>query len=138
MVHASHVGRTFRTRARVRLSETDAFGVVYYANYFVYFDVARQDLLRRARLLEFLHRRQLSFVAASARCEYHASARLNDLLNLEVKVDRLGDSSVIYDHVISRARDSTKLATGRVVDVLLDGKGATRRLPALVKSRLTR
>jgi len=122
----------------VRLSETDAFGVVYYANYFVYFDVARQDLLRRARLLEFLRRKHLTFVAASARCEYHASARLNDLLNLEVKVDRLGDSSVVYDHVVSRARDSAKLATGRVVDVLLDDKGATRRLPALVKSRLTR
>jgi acyl-CoA thioester hydrolase len=132
------VGRTLRTRTRVRLSETDAFGVVYYANYFVYFDVARQDLLRRARLLEFLRRRHLSFVAASASCEYHASARLNDLLSLEVKVDLLGDSSVTYDHVVSRAKDSAKLATGRVVDVLVDGKGAARRLPALLRSRLTR
>ena len=122
----------------MRLSETDAFGVVYYANYFVYFDVVRQDLLRRARLFELLRRWRLSFVAASASCEYHAPARLNDLLNLEVKVHRVGDSSVTYDHIVSRARDSVRLATGRVVDVLVDEKGAARRLPDAARSRLMR
>jgi len=70
------LGISLTSRLRVRLSETDAFGVVCYASYFVYFDVARQDLLRRARLLDFLRRRRLSFVAARDTCEYHASAAM--------------------------------------------------------------
>ena len=44
------VARVDRPRVRVRYAETDQMGVVYYANYFVWFEVGRTDLLRDARL----------------------------------------------------------------------------------------
>lgn len=132
------VGKGLGTRIRVRLSETDAFGVVYYANYLVYFDVARLELLRRARVVELLSKEKLNFVAASATCNYLAPARFNDLLNLRVRVVGIGESSVTYGHEILRTKDSTKVATGRVIDVMVDSKGATTSIPGLIRSKMRR
>ncbi len=130
------MGGSFETRVRVRLSETDTFGVVYYANYFIYFDLARLELLRRARLLELLSKEKLKFVAASATCNYLAPATFNELLSLRARVVRVGESSVAYEHEILRTKDSRKIATGRVVDVMVDGEGGTVAIPELIRSRL--
>ncbi len=132
------MGKSLETRLRVRLSETDAFGVVYHSNYFVYFDVARQGLLRRARVIELLSRWKLNFVAAKATCDYHAPARFNDVLSLRVRVAKVGESSVTYEHEVFRAKDSKKIATGRVVDVMVDSEGNVTPIPALILSRLQR
>ncbi len=125
------------TQIRVRLSETDAKGVVYYAQYFVYFDVARQELLRIARVdLKTMERRRLRFVAAEAACKYRASAKFQELLDLHVYIKKLGRSSVIFAHEIRRTKDGRLLAEGYIADVLVDSKGKPARIPSDIREKL--
>lgn len=131
------MGGFFEVDVRVRLSETDALGIVYYAHYLVYFDIARLELLRsRGITAEELGRRGLGFLAAQVTCRYLSPARFDDMLKVRVRVGRLGRSSVTYDHEIWRVGDRTKIATGRVVDVMVDSHGIPTTIPGDIRSRL--
>jgi acyl-CoA thioester hydrolase len=126
---------SFSIKVRVRLSETDALGVVYYGNYFAYFDVSRMELLRSAGLNPgYLTERRLGFVAAESSCRYLSSARFDDYLTLRVWIERVGRSSVTYHHVIMKGR--TKVAEGRVTDVMVDREGEPTEIPTEVRKRL--
>ena len=72
-------------------SDTDAQGVVYYGRYLPYFDLARTEYQRR---LERLERRACEFVMRAQTVEYHAPARFDDLLEVFVRVARIGRSSL--------------------------------------------
>jgi acyl-CoA thioester hydrolase len=127
-----------RTKLRVRLSETDAKGVVYYAQYFVFFDISRLELLRKTRVepLTFEHL-QLHFVAAEATCKYHASAKFDDLLELRVGISNLGKSSIVYSHEVRRESNRRLLVEGTVVDVLVDRSGKPARIPEEIREKLS-
>ncbi len=130
---------THTMQVRVRLSETDAKGVMYYAQYFVYFDVARLELLRAAGLDgKTMDRRRLWFAAVEANCKYHASAKFQDLLDLEAGVKKLGRSSIVFEHKIRRAKDRRLLAEGHIVDVLIDGRGRPKPFPEFLRKKLSR
>jgi acyl-CoA thioester hydrolase len=134
---AGSVGRYYETGVNVRLSETDALGVVYYAQYFVYFDIARQEMLRSSGLtLKKLREKGLSFVAGEASCRYLRPLGFDDRLRLRVWVSRIGSSSVTYRHVIMRGRE--KAAEGRVTDVLVDSQGRPASLPDDIRRVLSR
>ncbi|MBI3840942.1 MAG: acyl-CoA thioesterase [Thaumarchaeota archaeon] len=120
---------------RVRLSETDALGVVYYGQYFTYFDVARLEMLRRAGVtLVFLRRKKLGFVAAKAVCRYVSSAKLDDLLTLEAAVAKIGTTSVVYSHRIWKGKKA--VAEGEVTDVLVGADGKPKGIPAGMRAQL--
>lgn len=126
-------------QVRVRLSETDAKGVVYYAQYFIYFDVARLELLRLAGLdSKTMEKRRLWFAAVEATCKYHASAKFQELLDLRAGIRKLGRSSIVFAHEIKRASDGKLLAEGHIVDVLLDSKRKPATIPGDVKKKLGR
>jgi acyl-CoA thioester hydrolase len=128
---------SFRMSVRVRLAETDALGVVYYGQYFGYFDIARLEMLREAGMTpKLLRMRKLGFVAGESSCRYHASARFDDVLTLEVKVARVGGSSVVYAHRITRGR--TRIADGRVTDILVGADGKPTRITKEMRRRLER
>lgn len=89
---------------RVGFSETDAQGVVYYGRYMPYFDLARTEYHRhlalgRARDLEG------DFAMRASSVEYHAPARFDDLLEVFVRVERIGTTSVTYDHAAYKLID---------------------------------
>jgi acyl-CoA thioester hydrolase len=75
---------TFRTRLRARYAETDATGIVYYNAYFLYFEVGRVELFRE---LGLPYDWRLPIV--ETRCRYHASAKFDDLLEVESVVEEL-------------------------------------------------
>lgn len=125
----------FRTNVRVRLSETDALGVVYYGQYLTYFDVARTEMLRKAGITySYLKGRKLGFVAGQVKCSYHSSAKFDDLLSLEVWVSRIGKTSVTYDHRIGRGK--SVLAEGSVTDVLVRENGRPSKIEGELRRRL--
>lgn len=129
--------RTFQMSHRVRLSETDALGVVYYGQYLTFFDVSRLELLREAGITHsYLKKRNLGFVAAEATCRYHSSAKFDDVITLTVNVARIGGSSVVYSHRIKKGR--TAIADGRVTDVMVDGYKDAVRIPLDIRKRLSR
>ena len=127
----------FSMRVRVRLPETDALGVVYYGQYFTYFDLSRLEMLRKEGItLKFLRERRLGFVAGEASCRYLSSARFDDLLTLRVGVARMGNSSVTYHHEVFRGKE--EVAIGRVADVLVGPKGKPVKIPEDVRKMLSR
>lgn len=76
--------RTYRTRVRARYAETDATGIVYYNSYFLYFEVGRVEMFR-ALGLDYDWRLPI----VETRCRYHASARFDDLLEIESGVEEI-------------------------------------------------
>jgi acyl-CoA thioester hydrolase len=85
--------------ARVGFSDTDAQGVVYYGRYMPYFDLARTEYHRhlgRVRL------GGVDFAMRATTVEYVAPARFDDLLEVFVRVARIGTTSITYDHAAYR------------------------------------
>src|SRR6266540_1056469 len=86
---------------RVGFSDTDAQGVVYYGRYWPYFDLARVEYHRHLGGLGVPG----EFAVRAASVEYHAPARFDDLLEVFVRVERIGRTSVTYDHAAYRIED---------------------------------
>jgi acyl-CoA thioester hydrolase len=125
------------TRLRVRLSETDKNGVVYYSQYFVYFDVAKSNFLRHEGLDPIgLGDKRLRLLAAETGCTYHAPAQFDDSLAVRVWVRKVGNSSVVFDLEVRRGKAT--LAEGYLVNVLVDAGGKPVRLPEVARVRLAR
>jgi acyl-CoA thioester hydrolase len=123
------------SRIRVRLSETDQNGVVYYSQYFVYFDVAKENFLRQEGFDPVsLGERGLRLLAAEARCTYHKPAKFEDALDIIVRVAKIGNSSLVYNFEVKKGK--TKLADGYLVNVLVDAAGKPVRLPERARLKL--
>ena len=86
----------FSARTRVGFSDTDAQGVVYYGRYLPYFDLARVEYHRMLGMLD-TERREHEFVMRALAVEYHAPARFDDPIEVDVRVSRIGRSSVTYE-----------------------------------------
>src|SRR5207237_3103033 len=78
---------------RVGFSETDAQGVVYYGRYMPYFDLARTEYHRH---LGRVHLGDVDFAMRALTVEYVAGARFDDLLEIFVRVERIGTTSINY------------------------------------------
>jgi acyl-CoA thioester hydrolase len=116
--HATGRKPPYRYAAYVRVgfSETDAQGVVYYGRYLPYFDQARVEYHRhigRERSVE------ADFAMRAMTVEYHAPARFDDLLEVFVRVERIGTTSITYDHAAYSVDDDVLMATATQTLVLL-------------------
>jgi acyl-CoA thioester hydrolase len=85
----------FSATTRVGFSDTDAQGIVYYGRYMPYFDMARVEYHRQLRLLRV--EGPGTFVIRAMQIEYHAPARFDDLIEVDVRVARLGRSCITYE-----------------------------------------
>lgn len=88
----------FNWTVRVYYEDTDAGGIVFYANYLKFFERARTEWLRSATISQqrMSAEHQVMFVVKATAVEYHAPARLDDELNITVVVERLGRASVQF------------------------------------------
>lgn len=109
-------------------------GVVYYANYFVWFEVARTDWLRGGGgSYREMESEGLSLPAIEARCTYRQPARYDDELEVRADGALLSPVRVRFDYEIVRPADHAILATGQTVHAALDATGRPRRLPDRVR-----
>lgn len=122
MSDASVEDGVFRLPVRIYYEDTDAGGVVYYANYLKYFERVRTEWLRAAGFDQgaLARGRNLLFVVRSIEVKYLRPARLDDLLDVTARVDFLGRASVDFAQT-AIAADGDTLARGRVSIVCLDG-----------------
>lgn len=122
------------SRVRVRYAETDQMGVVYYANYFVWFEVGRTDLLRDGgwsyREMEI---EGFSLPVIDARCAYLAPAKYDDHIEVRTAGAMMSPVRVRFTYEVVRPSDGTTLATGSTVHATLDRNGRPCRLPARVR-----
>ncbi|MDQ1924513.1 tol-pal system-associated acyl-CoA thioesterase [Massilia pseudoviolaceinigra] len=88
----------FSWPVRVYYEDTDAGGIVFYANYLKFFERARTEWLRAANVGQQALRDQdgAIFVVKNASIDYHAPARLDDELNLKLSIEKLGHASVQF------------------------------------------
>jgi len=109
---------TFTWNVRVYYEDTDAGGVVFYANYLKFFERARTEWLRAAGVGQqsMTETHGVMFVVKSSAVYYHAPARLVDDLNLTVVVEKMGRASVQFVQQAWRNNDGEPelLATGRI------------------------
>jgi acyl-CoA thioester hydrolase len=103
--------------ARVWFSDTDAQGVVYYGRYLPYFDHARTEYHRH---LGGFETGGCEFVMRASTVEYHAPARFDDLIEVFVRVARIGRTSVTYENAAHRLSDDTLLVTAEQTLVLIE------------------
>jgi acyl-CoA thioester hydrolase len=109
--------------ARVGFSDTDAQGVVYYGRYMPYFDLARTEFHRH---LGRVHLGNVDFAMRAVTVEYVAGAKFDDLLEIFVRVERIGTTSITYDHAAYRVDGDTLMATAKatLVSIALDERKA--------------
>jgi acyl-CoA thioester hydrolase len=122
-----------QARLRVIYGDTDQMGVVYYANYFRYFEFARNEYFRaRGGNYRELERDGLMLPVVDARCTYKAPARYDDLLVIEVEVTELRRASLAFEYVVRREGEAAALCTGRTVHACIDRSGKPVRLPPMI------
>jgi acyl-CoA thioester hydrolase len=122
------------TTLRVRYAETDKMGVVYYANYLVWFEVARADLLRS---LGWTYREMelagISLPVIEAHCDYRRPAHYDDELEVKTEGRMLSPVRMEFRYEVVRKQDRVVAASGRTVHAALDASGRPCRLPARVR-----
>ncbi|MBV9121877.1 MAG: acyl-CoA thioesterase [Planctomycetes bacterium] len=130
----------FRTKRRIEFADTDMAGIVHFANFFRFMESAEQEFLRSRGLSVQLEweGQHLGFPRVAASCDYCQPARFEDVLEVGVRVSRLGRKSVTYEFEFSR--DGTVLARGQVSTVCCR-VGPDRRLesveiPVTVREKL--
>ena len=121
------------TRIRVRYAETDQMGIVYYANFFIWFEIGRVELLRQ---LGF-HYKQMEIddnchiPVVEANCRYKSPARYDDELLLETRILAIRRSVLKFGYRLLRPENegTTLLAEGETVHVTVDRSFRPVRLP---------
>jgi acyl-CoA thioester hydrolase len=124
-------------QVRVRYAETDQMGVVYHANYFVWFEVGRVELMRALgfeyKLMETED--DCFIVVAEANCRYRQSAKYDELLRVRTRISQAGNRVVKYAYEILRDSDDTLLATGDTTHVICGKDGKPKQLPQKYRDR---
>ena len=126
------------SRVRVRYAETDQMGVVYYANYFVWFEVGRTDLLRESGWnYREMETEGFGLPVIDASCTYRESAKYDDEIEVRTTGELLSPVRVKFTYEVMRAVDGAMLATGTTVHATLDRNGRPCRLPERLRTVLS-
>lgn len=123
VIGSSHMAEgafPFAIRQRVRFAETDAQGVVYYANYLMFAEVGRVAFLRHLGLdYADLRTQGIDFTIGEARVRYHAPLRFDDEYDIRVRVGEIRRASWAFDYKIDRA-DGLGCADVTTIQVMLN------------------
>ncbi len=124
------------TQIRVRYQETDNMGVVYYANYLVWFEVARTEYLRREELsYRKMEEDGMYLMVASASCQYKSPARYDDVVKVETWIPEIKNSSLKFEYKISLGE--RLIATGESVHVFTNKSGRPLRVPEEIRGLIS-
>ena len=104
---------------RVGFSDTDAQGIVYYGRYLPYFDLARVEYHRHLGM-EYTGPREREFVMRACTIDYLAPARFDDLVEVFIRVARIGRTSVTYECAAYRVEDDVLMVTAKQTLVLVE------------------
>ena len=118
-----------RYRLRVHWEDTDAAGIVYYANYLRFIERARSEMAREAGLDQAVLLARDGLIFAVRRCEidYLSPARLDDVLEVRTSVEALGGATADLRQSVRRADDEIVRAAVRLACVSREGR--PRRMP---------
>ncbi|MEP6910368.1 MAG: thioesterase family protein [Actinomycetota bacterium] len=125
----------FASFTRVGFSDTDAQGIVYYGRYLPYFDAARVEYYRHLDMLRMDLGGELVMRASSI--EYHAPARFDDLVEVFIRVSRIGRTSTTYELAAYHVEDDLLMVTASQTLVLVDlAERKACPIPDVVRERI--
>jgi acyl-CoA thioester hydrolase len=116
---------------RVRYAETDQMGVVYHANYLVWFEVGRVELMR-ALGVEYKRMEiedDCQIVVADAHCRYHHPARYDEVLRVRTRIAESKNRVIRFSYELFRDADEQLLATGETTHIICGRNGKPKLLP---------
>jgi acyl-CoA thioester hydrolase len=116
---------------RVRYAETDQMGVVYHANYLVWFEVGRVELIR-ALGIEYTRMEKdddCHIVVADAHCRYLLSAKYDEVLRIRTRIAESRNRIVKFSYEVIRDADAKLLATGETTHIICGSNGRPKLLP---------
>ncbi len=126
------------TTLRVNYSETDQMGVVYHANYLIWFDRARTELMRDTGLTyRELEQQGIYLAVSEVKVRYRAPARYDDLVEIRCWVRELASRRVTFGYAVLRAGTDHVLATGETALISLTHEHTLTRIPEHVANLLT-
>lgn len=111
-------------------------GIVYYANYLVFFERGRTEYIRSLgwRYRDWESKRGLLLPASEAHCAYAAPARYDDLIAIKTRISELGGASVVFSYEIER--DGKRLASGWTRHPFVNADWKPVRIPADIRSAI--
>jgi len=132
------LGEWHETLLRVRYSETDKMGIVYYANYLIWFEIGRTEFCRaRGFSYRDMEENEDAFlVVAESYCRYKAAAYYDDELLIRTHITELRRRSLRFGYEIIRASDGQIIAEGETGHVVTDSTGHVRTFPNGYAQRL--
>ena len=121
-------------RVRVNYSETDQMGVVYHANYLIWFDIARTEHLRQTGVTYAEFERQgLRLAVGQVRVRYVRPAKYDDEIRVRCWVRDIGSRRIAFGYAVDHA-DGPLLATGTTDLYVLDTAFRWARLPDPIRA----
>ena len=125
------------SRLRVRYAETDQMGVVYYADYFVWFEVGRTDWLRQTGwTYRDMERDGISLPVIEAHCEYRQPALYDEEITVVTRATLITPVRIRFNYEVTRGGHDTVAAFGHTMHAAVDPSGKPRRLPSHVRDLL--
>lgn len=131
--------RTFRSQRRVEFRDTDAARIAHFSVFFNYMEEVEHEFLRSLGLSVVMHDSsgELSWPRVAAHCEYQGAVRFEDVLDIDLEVDRIGEKSVTYRFLFSHGE--RQVATGRLTAVccrMQDGQPLSLPIPTEIVAKL--
>jgi len=116
------MGLSSKTSLRVRYSETDRMGIVYHANYLVWFEVGRSELFRELNLPYTQFEEQgLGLAVIEASCRYRKPSQYDDELTIITEINNISSRAASFSYSVYR--EGTLLAEGKTVHVFINKEG---------------
>lgn len=130
--------RVVEARTRVIYGDTDQMGVVYYANYFRYFELSRSEFFRSlgGSYVE-LEKQGFGLPVVEANARYRSPAKYDDVILIEVKLAELKRASMRFEYVVRREANRDELVSGHTVHACIGPEGKPTGLPPEVMRLLS-
>lgn len=129
---------TASCHVRVRYAETDKMAVAYYANYFVWFEVGRCELLRSlGGTYRQMEDAGMLLPVVEAHCNFRSPARYDDDLYISTTGLLRSRARIEFHYEVRRQTDRQLLATGHTVHAATNAAGRPRRIPTALETMLT-
>jgi acyl-CoA thioester hydrolase len=124
---------------RVRYAETDQMGVVYHANYLVWCEIGRTELIRDLAGVSYaeLEAQGVALAVAELSIRYHGAAKYDNRIRVRTSISEARSRSVTFEYLIVNAESGERLATARTVLVSLDKRGRLAAMPEDLRNRLS-
>lgn len=134
---ALRAGGWFDWLIRVRYAETDAQRIVHHANYLVYMEEARTELVRVLGVpYTEMERLGFNIVVAHAECSFRCAAVFDDLIKVRARLERVRSREVAFQFRLEHAETGRLLVAGRTRHIFVDKSGKVITGPDWVVSRL--